>query len=169
MNAHGNKMQTVICNTLEYMKLFLEHMVSRLSHNNVDEMDATLSSQFSEASEPEWWHLISIARERKRPTVEEKTQLEQSAQDLPRHDICLHTCPVTKSIVIEKTLQVPTSLVSRLPGHNPRYEVQGNWKSIASPYGTTSVSYSLSTPSRDVTLVHPVFVIFCQRPEMSQV
>ncbi|KFD46086.1 hypothetical protein M513_13020 [Trichuris suis] len=38
----------------------------RLSHNNVDETDATLSSQLSERSEPEWWHQVSNETERTR-------------------------------------------------------------------------------------------------------
>ncbi|KFD46706.1 hypothetical protein M513_12416 [Trichuris suis] len=45
MKAYGDKMQSTLCNTLEYMKCYLEYLISRLSHNNVDETDATLSSQ----------------------------------------------------------------------------------------------------------------------------
>ncbi|KFD49821.1 hypothetical protein M513_09288 [Trichuris suis] len=68
VNAYGNKMQSVMRSMLEYMKHFLEYVISRLSHDNVDEIDATLSSQFSEASEPEWWHHVFITRERTRHT-----------------------------------------------------------------------------------------------------
>ncbi|KFD49811.1 hypothetical protein M513_09278 [Trichuris suis] len=69
MKGYGDKMQTVVCNMLEYMKHYLEYLISRLSHNNADETDTTLSSQLSETSEPEWWHEVSkvndvIARKR---------------------------------------------------------------------------------------------------------
>ncbi|KFD47198.1 hypothetical protein M513_11905 [Trichuris suis] len=71
MKACGVKMQSVICNMLEYMKQYLQYLVSRLSHNNVRETDVTLSSQLSEAGEPEWWHHVSITRERTRRTSQD--------------------------------------------------------------------------------------------------
>ncbi|KFD45612.1 hypothetical protein M513_13504 [Trichuris suis] len=49
----GDKMQRVICEMLQYVKCCLDYLVSRLSHKNVDETDATLSSQLSETGEPE--------------------------------------------------------------------------------------------------------------------
>ncbi|KFD46100.1 hypothetical protein M513_13034 [Trichuris suis] len=71
MKGYGDKMQTVVCNMLEYMKHYLEYLISRLSHNNADETDTTLSSQLSETSEPEWWHEVSITAERRRLTSED--------------------------------------------------------------------------------------------------
>ncbi|KFD47216.1 hypothetical protein M513_11923 [Trichuris suis] len=47
---------------LEYMKHCLEHMISRLSDNNVDETDATLSSQLRETRGPEVWHCVNYNR-----------------------------------------------------------------------------------------------------------
>ncbi|KFD49806.1 hypothetical protein M513_09273 [Trichuris suis] len=61
---YGDKMQSAVCHMLQYMKHYLEHLISRLSHNNVDETDARLSSQLSETTEPEWWHQVSITTER---------------------------------------------------------------------------------------------------------
>ncbi|KFD49830.1 hypothetical protein M513_09297, partial [Trichuris suis] len=71
MKAYGEKMQSVVCIMLEYMKRYLEYLISRLSHTNVDETDAALSSQLSETREPEWWHQVSITTERTRLTSED--------------------------------------------------------------------------------------------------
>ncbi|KFD46712.1 hypothetical protein M513_12422 [Trichuris suis] len=43
VQAYGDKIQSVICSMLEYVKDYLEHLISRLSHNNVGETDGTLS------------------------------------------------------------------------------------------------------------------------------
>ncbi|KFD46715.1 hypothetical protein M513_12425 [Trichuris suis] len=56
MKAYGEKMQSVVCNMLEYMEHCLEHRISRLSDNNVNETDATLSSQLHETREPQVCH-----------------------------------------------------------------------------------------------------------------
>ncbi|KFD44905.1 hypothetical protein M513_14218 [Trichuris suis] len=86
MRAYGNKMQSVICNMLEYMKHFLEYMISRLSQN-VDEMDATLSSQLSEASEPERWHHVCITRERTRRTSQDGEFKEELTDEKVLHNL----------------------------------------------------------------------------------
>ncbi|KFD45615.1 hypothetical protein M513_13507 [Trichuris suis] len=51
-------MQSVTCNMFEYMKHCVEYMISRLPRKNVDETEATVSSQFSERSEPQGWHQV---------------------------------------------------------------------------------------------------------------
>ncbi|KFD46135.1 hypothetical protein M513_12977 [Trichuris suis] len=64
-------MQRFICNMLEYTKHYLEYLISRLSHNNVEETCATLISQLRESSEPEESHQVSITTERTRLTSQE--------------------------------------------------------------------------------------------------
>ncbi|KFD45568.1 hypothetical protein M513_13557 [Trichuris suis] len=57
---------------LDYIKHYLEYLISRLSHKNVDETDAALSSKLSERSEPERWHQLSITTEGTRPTSQDR-------------------------------------------------------------------------------------------------
>ncbi|KFD47666.1 hypothetical protein M513_11457 [Trichuris suis] len=64
-------LQVVDMILLVFVPVAVEYLISRLSHNNVDETDATLSSQLREPSEPEWWHQVPITTVRTRRTSQD--------------------------------------------------------------------------------------------------
>ncbi|KFD45046.1 hypothetical protein M513_14077 [Trichuris suis] len=72
---------------LEYVKHCLEHMISRLSDNNVDETDATLSSQLRETREPEVWHRVSITTVRARLTSQDGEFKDELTEENVLHNL----------------------------------------------------------------------------------
>ncbi|KFD49814.1 hypothetical protein M513_09281 [Trichuris suis] len=87
--AYGDKMESVVCNMLEYMKRYLEYLISRLSHKNLDETCATLSSQLSETREPEWRHQVSLTTERTRPASQEGEFKEGLTDEKVLHNLTI--------------------------------------------------------------------------------
>ncbi|KFD49827.1 hypothetical protein M513_09294 [Trichuris suis] len=85
--ADGDKMESIVCNVLEYMKPYMEYLISRLSHNILDETCATLSSQLSETREPEWRHQVSLTTERTRPASQEGEFKEELTDEKVLHNL----------------------------------------------------------------------------------
>ncbi|KFD45613.1 hypothetical protein M513_13505 [Trichuris suis] len=84
---YGDKMQRVMCMTLLYVKRCLEYLVRRLSHNNVDETDATLSSRLSETGEPEGWRQVSVTTERTRLRSQDAEFQEEITNEKVQHNL----------------------------------------------------------------------------------
>ncbi|KFD47226.1 hypothetical protein M513_11933 [Trichuris suis] len=104
---------------LEYMKHYLEYLISRLSDNNVDETDATLRSQLSLTSEPEWWHQVSITIEGTRLTSQDGQFNEELTDEKILHNLKIHNVstelqPVNLFYLLAKLSGINCSRLQRL-------------------------------------------------------